>query len=443
MKIKRSDDAPEPLCSQAGEVAPYLQNRLSAEARARFEAHLTECAICRAATQGAAPVIQTLATLPAVPMRDLTADILRRLPADAWATAAGAAPRRGFAPWLVRLAAGVVLALGLAGAWVALHGRRLPEARQEAARAAAVHKGLAWLQTTQESDGHWDPSKWGAPRQYTIGITALALLALDNARESGVARTGDDAARAGLTYLQAQQADDGHIGPAFSGLPYNHALATLAWLHADAAARTADWTNHCRRAVATICACQTEAGGWGYGYGGGDAVNASVTVWQLQALLAAQARGFVGLERTITRGIGWLVRAVNDQGWLGYARSGDFPYGYETMTAAGLLCLLRTSSPAQPAGTVDRMIEAVLTARGADGNPRDYCRSYFLVRALDLTRREEAQRLASRVRAGLLATQDARGGEAGSWPPVDRWSSEGGRVYATAMSVLALNDRPR
>ena len=40
----------------------------------------------------------------------------------------------------------------------------------------------------------------------------------------------------------------------------------------------------------------------------------------------------------------------------------------------------------------------------------------------------------------LLPNQQAAPGECrdGSWDPVDRWSTEGGRVYATAMNALTL-----
>jgi hypothetical protein len=44
------------------------------------------------------------------------------------------------------------------------------------------------------------------------------------------------------------------------------------------------------------------------------------------------------------------------------------------------------------------------------------------------------------VKEALVKSQiDARSGcKAGSWEPADRWSCEGGRVYATAVNALTL-----
>jgi hypothetical protein len=45
--------------------------------------------------------------------------------------------------------------------------------------------------------------------------------------------------------------------------------------------------------------------------------------------------------------------------------------------------------------------------------------------------------------AALLALQCRDGPAAGSWDPIDAWGEDGGRVYATAMNVLALQARYR
>jgi hypothetical protein len=42
------------------------------------------------------------------------------------------------------------------------------------------------------------------------------------------------------------------------------------------------------------------------------------------------------------------------------------------------------------------------------------------------------------LRKALVPTQRRDGCEAGSWDPVDAWSSAGGRVYSTAICALAL-----
>ena len=43
----------------------------------------------------------------------------------------------------------------------------------------------------------------------------------------------------------------------------------------------------------------------------------------------------------------------------------------------------------------------------------------------------------------LLPAQRREGCEAGSWDPVGVWGSEGGRIFATAMSILILETEYR
>jgi len=396
-----------------------------------------------------APVVEAVRRLPPPAARDLAPAVLRQLPAAAWGAGARLPARLSFSPVLLRAAAALLIAVGIGAALhAALRGERhrpagAGVAGADAGRAtgAAIRSALAWLQATQEASGRWAPAKWGAPDQYAVGITALAVLAC----EAGGANAADgpraEAVRRGIGYLAAQQNEDGTIGPRFSGMPYNHALATLALLRAGAAERTAEWTNRCRRAVEVLRVAQTPAGGWGYGYEPAGAVNASVTVWQLQALLAAEAGGCEGLDRTVERGLVWLVSAVNEEGWMGYGRSNDFPYGHETMTAAGLMCMLTMSPGAEREGTVQRMVGVVLDSGQAQSATPDYCRSYFVARALDLVASRESGELALRIREKLISVQARGGGDAGSWSPSDQWGTTGGRVYATAMSVLALNSR--
>jgi len=103
--------------------------------------------------------------------------------------------------------------------------------------------------------------------------------------------------------------------------------------------------------------------------------------------------------------------------------------------------MLTTSPGAEREGTVQRMVGVVLDSGQAQSATPDYCRSYFVARALDLVASRESGELALRIREKLISVQAHGGGDAGSWSPSDQWGTTGGRVYATAMSVLALNSR--
>jgi len=88
------------------------------------------------------------------------------------------------------------------------------------------------------------------------------------------------------------------------------------------------------------------------------------------------------------------------------------------------------------------MLNVLVRSEQQDHRPPDYYRAYFVVQALDQAPGPEAAQLAAHIRQRVRNRQNTAGPAAGSWSPDDRWGSAGGRVYATAVSLLALNDRP-
>ena len=179
----------EKVCGWAEEMPALLLGELSGARVAEVERHIAGCATCAAQRADFSRVLFRLrAPVAEQPVRDLAPDILARLPSaeTLWR-------RRNF--WL-RAAALLVATLGLGGAvfWnthraasfdlaatVPAASIAYPEASlpyPAANKAAAVAQALAWLERTQEADGHWDTARWGAQRMYSVGLTSLALLAL-------------------------------------------------------------------------------------------------------------------------------------------------------------------------------------------------------------------------------------------------------------------------
>jgi len=216
---------------------------------------------------------------------------------------------------------------------------------------------------------------------------------------------------------------------------YNHSMATLALLEGYARETNAAHRAACQRALAYITTAQRASGGWGYSRGPSANVNTSITVWQLQALLRADELGFANVRTQLTRGLAWLAGRVGETGRVSYRSANDFPNGSETLTAAGALCLLRT-----PTGRHDpRVTQMLALVRGtaAQTETLDYYRWYFVSAALAAADGGSDPAL-NHLRSAVLARQTRDGTEAGSWLPGDRWSRAGGRLYATAMAVLAL-----
>jgi len=436
----------ETTCGWAEELPALLLGELSAARAAEVEQHIAGCAACAAQCDAFSRVlIHMRAQSTEQPVRDLAPEILARLSA-----AEARWQRRSF--WL-RAAALVLATVGL-GAAMLWHAYRaasfdlastvplstinlLPStiSAAPADRAQAVAQALAWLERTQEADGHWDTARWGAQRMYSVGLTSLALLAL-SADGHAVITPQRAALMRGLDWLIAQQDTRGQLGPDGSAAMYNHSMATLALLEGVALETNAAHRAACQRALAFITGAQRASGGWGYSRGPSDNVNTSITVWQLQALLRAEKLGFAEVRPHVVQGLAWLGERVSAEGRIGYRRADDFPNGAETLTAAGALCLLRSAGGAHD----PRIARMLAWVRGTAAQPAtsDYYRCYFVSAAL-VAAGGGADPALEKMLGAVLAQQTRDGAEAGSWMPGDRWGRAGGRIYATAMAILALH----
>lgn len=406
---------PHKSCPRECDIPAFLGGELSSEERAAFESHLHACAACQAEARKYEELIAELRRpLPDAKQSDLAPDILAR---------AQAGGRHGTT--LLRIAA-LFLCFVAAAAIVCL---LRPEGGSKYDQ--RVSAAIEWLCTVQEPDGHWDAAKWGAQKNYTPGITALAVLALFKNEPDALGGPHSGAIRRGLEYLLSQQNEEGRIGAVHSGTPYNQGIGTLALLEACGRAKDPRWESAAARALAYIRSTQQPSGGWGYPRGPADAGNTSITVWQLQALLKASSMDQADVRPNIEKGMAWLSAVVDADGRVGYSRTSDFPYGHETLTAAGALCFLSDKSAA-PSPHLPKVLRALRDAAHRQSDV-DYYRLYFMTQALAAAGEANTD-VAAKLREALVVCQ----ADAGSFDARDRWSSAGGRVYATAMAVLAL-----
>lgn len=300
---------------------------------------------------------------------------------------------------------------------------------------AHLRRARGWLVRHQDLDGGWTMGRTGASANYVVGTSALALLALisDTSDQSDAI----DSIKRGLDFLARQQDAQGLFGPAITGSLYNHALACLALIRArDAVTPTPRADSALHRGLELLVHSQRPEGGWTYLRSRG-APNSSLTVWAIQVLMEATDRGIADFAVEVERGLVWLEQTVDENGRAGYRRGGDHPYGSETLTAAAALCFLERGSGRDP--RLARMIENIRRDVGNAAPSLDLYRAFFQAAALraDPEPDEELPLLAARLRAA----QDLDGEDAGSWPPLDRWSAAGGRVYSTALALLALSGR--
>lgn len=416
-------------CRWRDAVVAYAQGELPEAERAVFASHLETCPSCPEQVAAARSLIDRLAAaLPDEPARDLAPRVLSQVLDGSW-------ERKPAYPLRWAAAALVTLAVGGAFLWQASEPRpSAPEIAAADPRSAARAEGLTWLAEAQEPDGSWNPARWGGHGNFEVGVTGLALLAfLDGAAEAPRGAHAETVQLAARALLRSQDAA-GHFGPQAAGSLYNHAIATAALARLWRSGGEGPLAHSVDRGVAFLARTQAPSGGWGYE--AGDAPNASVSAWPILALEWAREAGSRAAEAPLARGLSWLSSVVDEAGRVGYRRPRDFPYGAETLTAVGALPLV-----AAPAGTADasvqrRLAEAV--RRLPEPSSRDYYRDFFVVRTLAALDGADARERGGDLARALASARVTEGPHSGSWAPTDRWSTAGGRVYATAMAAMAL-----
>lgn len=408
-------------CPHEFDIPAFLQDEMSGAEQKAFESHLAGCPLCAVEIETYRKLMDQLRRpMPVAEERDLAPEILARV------QAAG----RIHYPVFLRAAALFVCFVAAAALVCVLrpHAGRGYDQRASTA--------VAWLCSAQEPDGHWDAKRWGAQKNYTPGITGLAVLALLKQDANALNGPRADTIRSALDYLLSQQNAEGRIGALNSGTPYNQGIATLALLEACSRQQDARWAQAVTRSLAYIQSTQQPSGGWGYPRAPVDAGNTSITVWQLQALLKANAMGRDEVRPSLEKGMAWLNGMVDADGRVGYSRASDFPYGHETLTAAGALCFLSDKNSAAASPHLPRILQALRDA-ACHQSDVDYYRLYFMTQALVAADGPDTG-LTTKLRDSLVVCQADTGDHPGSFEAQDRWSSAGGRVYATAMAVLAL-----
>lgn len=317
----------------------------------------------------------------------------------------------------------------------------------------AVDAGLAWLHRHQDADsGRWadgDPVLRLSP-----SLTSLALLAFLGKGHTQLADGPyrDTVAR-GIHYLLRIQASDGRFGPPYHPednryLMYHQALATLALAEAYALTHDGRLRTPVRRAVAFIERAQQSGGGWDYGDRATGRNDTSVAGWQLLALKSAHAAGFPVNWQTLFGAMRHLVAMTNRRGQVGYANRGTYAWRRgPAMVAVGMLSRQILGWPRQSealtrqAALLLRELPDWQTMRSRQPLRHLHTMYYWYYGTLAMFQMggQAWESWNGRLREVLVAHQQRRGDERGSWdPPAGGFDSAGGRVYATAINVLSL-----
>jgi hypothetical protein len=329
---------------------------------------------------------------------------------------------------------------------------------------AAVMRGLAWLARNQQPDGSWtlrgsagggmDPAAGDGqpepePESNPIAATAFALLpflgeGITHQRapaEPPELATYQPIVEKGLVYLgssqvRARNRDDGFFG---GGIP-GHCLATMAFCEAYGLSRDDRVKINAKQGIKYLAAVQDAAGGWGVAPGmPGDL---ATTGWAVMALRTGQLVGLNAPAKALTKARGFVESCA--------AGPGDAPDSrYRPMsgqplsaaaTAAGLLTRMSLGwdqdEPDLLKGAAFLTHDAPSEEAAALGPLAQY---FFTAQVLHHLSGEEFDLWNHRLREHLLRLQRTSGELAGSWDPQGSdFGAVGGRMYATAVSLLAL-----
>jgi hypothetical protein len=338
------------------------------------------------------------------------------------------------------------------------------EATPADARAATmVERGLDFLSRSQQKDGRWSLGTFagGTPADVPklrsdTAATGLALLSFLGAGHDHFDGPHRDTVRRGLEFLLAAQKPDGDLYLPTDDLSnscswlYSHGIASIALCEAVGMTGDPLVKPAAEKACGFIAASQHPTrGGWRY-TPRSDA-DLSVSGWMLVAVRSGELGGVKTDPRTLAgvRGLLEAAASKTDSGRYAYnpikPEQRMSPLSSACMTAVGALMRLHTGAAADDPRVVQaaRLLAAMPPEYGtAARKTRDSYLWYYASQVLVHTGGPEWQGWYGRLVDTLAATQESSGPMAGSWDPLgpapDRWGIYGGRIYVTALHLLAL-----
>jgi hypothetical protein len=316
---------------------------------------------------------------------------------------------------------------------------------------------------SQQPDGRWCLGRYAGaaadvPPKLTsdTAATGLALLCFLGAGHDHFDGPHRDTVRRGIEFLVAAQRPDGDLYLKADPLSdscawlYSHGIAAMALCEAVGMTGDARVRPAAAKACAFIAASQHPSRG-GWRYTPRTDADLSVSGWMVVALRAGDLAR-VPVERRSLAAARRLLEAssfANDPARYAYnAAKPDqrpSPLSASCMTAVGSLLRLHTGETAQDPRVV--AAAAALAARrpsygSTTEKTRDSYLWYYASQVLVHTGGPAWDAWYAELVSTLAPRQETAGPRAGSWDPLgdrpDRWGLYGGRLYVTALHLLAL-----
>ncbi len=296
---------------------------------------------------------------------------------------------------------------------------------------SSVGLGLEWLDRHQDrTTGRWDSDDFQARcRQNTCsgrgaedadtaqtGLALLAFLGAGNTHHTGTYKATVLLALRAL--LDAQDAE-GCFGPRTGRWLWAHEVATLAMVEAYGMTQSPLLVDGARRAVRFLADARSAGRGWGDGWQPAE-TDAWHTGWAALVLKSARVSG-----------LDVPAEALADT-------TAALDGGGETGKAIRVVAhLFRGADRAGPFGAAANDL-SVPAWTAANPETIDYRYLYWGTLATFQSGSDPWKSWNAALKACVVPCQRAEGDERGSWDPIGPAAAEGGRIEATALSVLSL-----
>jgi len=332
----------------------------------------------------------------------------------------------------------------------------------------SVMAALQWLKKHQSPDGHWDGGSFDAQCRanrcdgpgesaYSTGVTGLSLLAFLGAGETHRTGSCQTTVKTGLKWLRDVQDSEGCFGPRTSQhFLYNHACAALAMTEAYGMTNAPSFKAPAQNGVGFILKARNPYLAWRYNVPADGDNDTSVTGWMVMALKSAKLSGLEIETAAIKDAIAFVDKMTEPEfGRTGYQQRGGpparkdessakFPASKsEAMTAVGLTVRIfggHDLKSDEMIGKGAELLAKCLPKWDVDQGTIDFYYWYYGSLAMFQVGGERWNKWNAAMKTSLLDHQRLEKDrcEYGSWDPVDPWSAEGGRVYATAINCLTM-----
>jgi hypothetical protein len=332
----------------------------------------------------------------------------------------------------------------------------------------AVMAALQWLKHHQSPDGRWDGGGFDAQCKvnrcdgsgdsaFSTGVTGLSLLAFLGAGETHQTGSCRTTVKNGLKWLRDVQDSEGCFGPRTSQhFLYNHACAALAMTEAYGMTGSGAFKAPAQNGIGFILKARNPYLAWRYNFPADGENDTSVTGWMVMALKSAKLSGLDIESGAVKDAISWVDKMTEPEfGRTGYQQRGGppartneamakFPAGKsEAMTAVGLTVRIfggHDMKSDEMIGKGADLLAKCLPKWDVDQGTIDFYYWYYGSLAMFQVGGERWNKWNAAVKTSLLDHQRLEKDrcEYGSWDPIDPWSGEGGRVYATAINCLTM-----